>query len=201
LVSRRPSRAVFISRERHKNRNSSALAAFFARFSARKKYFNKALKSCIRWPFVLVELSFATAVCVQISRQLCVPFCLKRGGFFEGAKAFCEEWAVSTRPRLACESQQYGGRRRCKQTPGVPVVETGERPGQGIQTANDRRPASRSGRPQRAGRKAGRGLWEPAGSLLALPVPFRRITKALLSRMDQTGATTASRPDHNDAGR
>ena len=27
-------------------------------------------------PFTLVELSFATVVCEQISRQFCVPFCL-----------------------------------------------------------------------------------------------------------------------------
>jgi hypothetical protein len=39
-------------------------------------------------PFTLVELSFATVVWVQISRQFCVPICLKRGGSFEGARLF-----------------------------------------------------------------------------------------------------------------
>ena len=43
-------------------------------------------------PFTLVELSFATVVCEQISQQFCVPFCLKRGGFFEGAKLFGRIW-------------------------------------------------------------------------------------------------------------
>lgn len=38
--------------------------------------------------FRLIELSLATVVYVQISKQLCVPFCLKRGGFFGGAKVF-----------------------------------------------------------------------------------------------------------------
>jgi len=41
---------------------------------------------------------------------------------------------------------------------------------------------------------------KPAGSMFALLVPFRHSTKALLSRMDQTGARTASRPNHYDAG-
>ena len=112
-------------------------------------------------PFTLVELSFATVVREQISRQFCVPFCLKRGGFFEGAKLFGRIWPETLEPRLACESQRYGGRRRCAQTPCVPVVETSKRPGQRIQTANDRRPASRSSPPQRVGRKAGRDFREP----------------------------------------
>jgi hypothetical protein len=43
-------------------------------------------------PFTFVELSFATVVCEQISRQVCVPFCLKRGGFFEGAKLLGSIW-------------------------------------------------------------------------------------------------------------
>jgi hypothetical protein len=34
------------------------------------------------------ELGFATVVYAQISFQLSSPFCLKKGGFFEGAKVF-----------------------------------------------------------------------------------------------------------------
>ena len=41
---------------------------------------------------MLVELSFATVVREQISRQFRVPFCLKRGGFFEGAMLFGRIW-------------------------------------------------------------------------------------------------------------
>jgi hypothetical protein len=86
-------------------------------------------------------------------RALLSDFCLRRGGFFEGAKLFGRS-AVNSRPRLACESQRYWGKRRCAQTLCVPVVETSKGPSQRIQTANDRRETSRSGRPQRVGRKA-----------------------------------------------
>jgi hypothetical protein len=105
---------------------------------------------------------------------------------FRRRKAFWENLTASSQPRLACESQRYGGRRSCAQTSCVPVVQTGERPGQRLQTANHCRPESRSGRPQRVGRKAGRDFWEPAGSMFALLASLRHRTKAALSGMDQT---------------
>jgi hypothetical protein len=62
----------------------------------KKKIFQEVFKS-IRWPLQielrLIESGFATVVCVRISRQLCVPFCLKRGGFFEGAELLGRIWS------------------------------------------------------------------------------------------------------------
>jgi hypothetical protein len=76
----------------HKNVIKTAVPAlqepFLHDFLQEKNILRSLQNRVYAGPFTLVELSFATVVWVQISRQFCVPFCLKRGGFFEGANLF-----------------------------------------------------------------------------------------------------------------
>src|ERR1700728_981259 len=146
-------------------------------------FLNRVYAGHFRSKVELSEWSFATIVREQISRQFCVPFCLIREEVL--SKALLAGFDANSRARWASESQWYGGRRKCAQTPCVPVVPTGERPSQGIPEANRRREVSGSDQPQDISRKAGRDFWKPAGSVFAVPAPFRPRTKTLLSRMDQ----------------